>query len=167
MGGRQEVIVIGLISDTHGLLRPEIFTSLAGVDRILHAGDIGPDELLIELEAIAPVTAVWGNTDGWELRERLPEVARVEIEGVDCRVMHGHQLGSPTPEAIAERFPEAGMVVFGHSHQALIRRVGTVCTVNPGSAGPKRFRTVPTLAIARVEDEAVQVELISLERAQS
>ena len=143
-----------------------MFARFESVDQILHAGDIGSAELLIELEAIAPVTAVWGNTDGWKLRERLTEVARVEIEGVDCRVMHGHQLGSPTPEAIAQRFPDAGLVVFGHSHQALIRRVGTVCTVNPGSAGPKRFRTVPTLAIARAEGAGIEVELISLEPAQ-
>ena len=153
---------IGILSDTHGLLRPEVFDRLAGVDHILHAGDVGPAELLVELEAIAPVTAVWGNTDGWEVRDRVPEVARVELGGVRAVVVHGMQLGSPTPEAVAAAHPDAGLVVFGHSHRPVIRRVGSTLAVNPGSAGPRRFSLPVTLAVATVEGGRVEAELVEL-----
>ena len=139
---------IGLISDTHGLLRPGAFPLLEGVDHILHAGDVGPADLLVELEAIAPVTAVWGNTDGMELRSRLPEVARVELGGRTAVVVHGHQFGSPTPEAVSAAYPDASLVLFGHSHRAIVRRVGATLAVNPGSAGPTRFGLPVTVAIA-------------------
>ncbi len=153
---------VGIISDTHGLLRPKVFERFAGVEHILHAGDVGPAELLVELEAIAPVTAVWGNTDGWEVRGRCPEVARLELAGVSIVVLHGQQLGAPTPEKVAARYPDAGMVVFGHSHKAVIREVGSVLAVNPGSAGPRRFGTRPTLAIATLEGGRASAELVML-----
>ncbi len=153
---------IGIISDTHGLLRPEVFERFAGVEHILHAGDVGPADLLVELEAIAPVTAVWGNTDGWEIRQRCPEVARLELAGVRIVVLHGQQLGSPTPEKVATKYPEAGLVVFGHSHQAVIRQVGSVLAVNPGSAGPRRFRTTPSLALATLAEGRIDLELVEL-----
>lgn len=153
---------VGIISDTHGLLRSEVFERFAGVDHVLHAGDLGPVEFLAELEAIAPVTAVWGNTDGWEVRKRVPEVARVELGGVAVVVVHGMQLGSPTPEKAAEAYPEAGLVVFGHSHRAVIRRVGSVLAVNPGSAGPVRFSGPVTCALAEIGEGGVEVELVTL-----
>ncbi|MGI9181392.1 MAG: metallophosphoesterase family protein [Longimicrobiaceae bacterium] len=153
---------LGIISDTHGLLRPEVFEHFAGVEHVLHAGDVGPADLLVELEAIAPVTAVWGNTDGWEIRQRCPEVAQLELAGVRIVVLHGHQLGSPTPEKVAAKYPEAGLVVFGHSHQAVIRQVGSVLAVNPGSAGARRFRTTPTLALATLAEGQIDAELIEL-----
>ena len=115
---------LGLISDTHGLLRAQVFEVLAGVEHILHAGDVGPVELLDELAAIAPVTAVWGNTDGWDVRARVKEVAELELGGVRVAVVHGMQFGSPTPEKVAAAYPSAGLVVFGHSHRPLIRQVG-------------------------------------------
>jgi len=153
---------VGIISDTHGLLRPEVFEHFAGVEHILHAGDVGPADLLVELEAIAPVTAVWGNTDGFDVRTRLPEIARVTLGGVEIVVVHGQQFGSPTPERVAPAFPGAGLVVFGHSHKPVIQQVGKTLAVNPGSAGPVRFRTPPTLALAELGAEQTSARLITL-----
>jgi len=141
--------LLGVISDTHGLLRPEVFTHMAGVDHLIHAGDIGSLDLLLELEAIAPVTAVWGNTDGFDLRERLPAEAEIELAGIRIAVTHGHRFGSPTPALVSERFPSAALVVFGHTHEPLIERRGDQFIVNPGSCGPRRFNLPVTLA--RVE----------------
>jgi putative phosphoesterase len=149
---------VGILSDTHGLMRPELFEALDGVEHILHAGDIGSLDILAELEALAPVTAVWGNTDGWDVRGRVPEVAEVELGGVRVVVIHGHQLGTPTPAALAARYPDAGLIVFGHTHQPLIDQVGTVLTVNPGSAGPRRFRLPVSLALATMEEGSVDVQ---------
>jgi uncharacterized protein len=154
---------VGIISDTHNLLRPQVFDHFAGVEHILHAGDVGDADILLELESIAPVTAVWGNTDGWALRGRLPEVAHLEIGGVRVVVIHGQQWGSPTPQKAARAFPDTDLVVFGHSHQAVIDRVGSVLTVNPGSAGPSRFGVAPTLAVGVLEDGAATAELIEVE----
>ncbi|HEX8693225.1 MAG TPA: metallophosphoesterase family protein [Longimicrobium sp.] len=156
---------IGLISDTHGLLRAQVFEALAGVEHILHAGDVGPAELLDELAAIAPVTAVWGNTDGWDVRRRVQEVAEVELGGVRCVVVHGMQLGSPTPEKAAAAYPHAGLVVFGHSHRPVIRQVGATLAVNPGSAGRQRFRDPVTCAVAEIEGGRVAARLIELDPA--
>ena len=153
---------IGIISDTHGLLRPEVFEHFADVDQILHAGDIGPADLLVELEALAPVTAVWGNTDGGEIRSRVAEVARVQLAGVSAVVVHGQQFGSPTPERVAAAYPDARLVVFGHSHKPVIRQVGATLAVNPGSAGPIRFGVAPSLAIAEIRDGTCSANLITL-----
>jgi uncharacterized protein len=155
---------LGLISDTHGLLRPEVFSTLEGVDRILHAGDVGEPDILTELEAIAPVTAVWGNTDDLELRGRLPETADLELAGLKIRILHGHRFGSPTALAVGRANPDVGLIVFGHSHQPEIQRVGGVLVVNPGSAGPARFSLPITVAIAEVtasgEVDATHLELV-------
>jgi putative phosphoesterase len=153
---------IGIISDTHNLLRREVFDRFAGVDHILHAGDVGSPDILTELAVIAPVTAVWGNTDGFEIRRRVPEIARVELGGASVAVLHGMQLGSPTPEKAAAAYPEVDLVVFGHSHHAVIRHVGSVLAVNPGSAGPVRFRDPITCALGTIDEGRVSVELITL-----
>lgn len=143
---------LGVISDTHGLLRPEVFDAFAEVDHILHAGDIGSLELLAELEALAPVTAVYGNTDGFDLRNRVPRVARVELDGFDIVVTHGDQFGSPTPEKLNAAFPEAQILVYGHTHRPLLTIVDVVVTVvNPGSAGPRRFKIPPSVGILELE----------------
>ncbi len=143
---------LGVISDTHGLLRPEVFDAFAEVDHILHAGDIGSLELLAELEALAPVTAVYGNTDGFDLRNRVPRVARVELDGFDIVVTHGDQFGSPTPEMLNAAFPEAQILVYGHTHRQLLTIVDVVVTVmNPGSAGPRRFKIPPSVGILELE----------------
>jgi len=143
---------LGVISDTHGLLRPEVFDAFAGVDRILHAGDVGNLDLLTELETLAPVTAVYGNTDGSELRRTLPRVATLQLDGFDIVVTHGDQLGSPTPAGLNSIFPDAQIIVFGHTHLPLLTLVDVVVTVmNPGGAGPRRFNLPPSVGILELE----------------
>lgn len=143
---------LGIIADTHGLLRPEVFEVFSQVDHILHAGDVGPAALLAELEALAPVTAVYGNTDDWELRHRLPQVARVQIDGFEIVVTHGDQFGSPTPEAVHAAFPDAEIIVYGHTHRPVLTLVDLVVTVmNPGSAGKRRFELQPSVGIMELE----------------
>lgn len=143
---------LGIISDTHGLLRPEVFDVFREVDHILHGGDVGSGELLDELGAIAPVTAVYGNTDGWDLRARLPQVARLRLDGFDIVVTHGDQLGSPTPEKLNAAFPDAEIIVYGHTHKPLLTIVDQVVTVmNPGGAGPPRFGLPPSVGIMELE----------------
>ncbi|MFN7456996.1 MAG: metallophosphoesterase family protein, partial [Gemmatimonas sp.] len=108
--------IIGLISDTHGLVRPEVFEALAGVSQILHAGDVGPADVLAELGTIAPIRAVYGNTDAPgrpDLVERIEDV----IDGVRIVVTHGHELGSPTPPKLVGAYPSADVIVYGHTHQ--------------------------------------------------
>jgi putative phosphoesterase len=143
---------LGIISDTHGLLRPEVFDVFREVDHILHGGDVGSGALLDELGAIAPVTAVYGNTDGWDLRARLPRVARLRLDGFDIVVTHGDQLGSPTPEKLNAAFPDAEIIVYGHTHKPLLTIVDQVVTVmNPGGAGPPRFGLPPSVGIMELE----------------
>ncbi|MCC7131253.1 MAG: metallophosphoesterase family protein [Gemmatimonadales bacterium] len=143
---------LGIISDTHGLLRPEVFETFRDVDRILHAGDVGPEDLLVELEAIAPVTAVWGNTDGFDLRRRLPEVVETEIDGFRFLLLHGHQFGSPTPEVVNRAYPEAEVIIYGHTHRPLLTIVDQVVTVmNPGGAGRRRFDLPASVGIMELE----------------
>ena len=143
---------LGIISDTHGLLRPEVFEVFREVDHILHAGDIGPAALLDELQAIAPVTAVYGNTDGFDLRNRLPDVVETRIEGLDFVVTHGDQFGAPTPELLYEAYPDAEVIVFGHTHKPLLVTLDVVVTVmNPGGAGRRRFNLPPTVGIMELE----------------
>jgi uncharacterized protein len=143
---------LGVISDTHGLLRPEVFDAFEGVDHILHAGDIGTQEILSDLQALAPVTAVYGNTDGAELRRMLPQVGRLELDGFDIVVTHGDQLGSPTPNALHSVFPDAQIIVYGHTHRPLLTIVDVVVTVmNPGGAGARRFKLPPSVGILELE----------------
>lgn len=153
---------VGLISDTHGRLRPEVFRRFDGVDRIVHAGDIGPADLLIDLEAIAPVTAVYGNADGFDVRERVPEIAELDLAGLAVVVMHGHQLGSPTPEGLRAARPGADVIVYGHTHRPLVdESAGGALVVNPGAAGAARFGIPPSLGILTV-DGTPSVELFEL-----
>jgi putative phosphoesterase len=152
---------VGLISDTHGRLRPEVFDRLHGVERVLHAGDVGSADLLVELEAIAPVTAVWGNTDGFDVRERVDEVAEVELAGRRVVVVHGHRLGSPTPSRLRTAHPGADVIVYGHTHRPLVDEEGPGLVVNPGAAGAARFGIPPSVGILTLEDDAT-VELFEL-----
>ena len=143
---------LGVISDTHGLLRPEVFDAFAGVDQILHAGDVGSVDVLLELETIAPVTAVYGNTDGFELRSTLSKAATLQLDGFDIVVTHGHQFGSPTQAALNAAFPDAQIIVFGHTHRPLLTIVDVVVTVmNPGGAGARRFNLPPSVGILELE----------------
>jgi putative phosphoesterase len=143
---------LGVIADTHGLLRPEVFQVFEEVDHILHAGDVGKPEILIDLEAIAPVTAVYGNADPAELRSRLPQVATTELDGFAIVVTHGDQLGHPTPEKLHAAFPRAEIIVYGHTHKALLELVDkTVTVMNPGGAGQARFDLKPSVGIMELE----------------
>lgn len=143
---------LGVMADTHGLLRPEVFDVFGDVDHILHAGDLGPLALLTELETLAPVTAVYGNTDGFDVRARLPQVARIELDGFRIVVTHGDQFGSPTPETVQQAFPDAEILVFGHTHRPLLTLVDVVVTVmNPGGAGHRRFSLPPSVGILELE----------------
>lgn len=143
---------LGVISDTHGLLRPEVFDAFDGVDHILHAGDVGKPDILTDLEALAPVTAVYGNTDGTELRRMLPQVAMLELDGFDIVITHGDQLGTPTPEALHAAFPDAQIIIYGHTHKPLLTLVDVVVTVmNPGGAGARRFNLPPSVGILELE----------------
>jgi putative phosphoesterase len=155
-------VKIAILSDSHGLLRPGVFPLIEGVEAILHAGDVGPGELLLELEAVAPVTAVWGNTDDFDLRHRLPEVAEWEWQGKRIVLLHGHRLGVPTPSALAALYPEADLLVFGHTHRPLIERVGTVLVVNPGGCGHRRFGLPPTLILAELREDGMSAELLEI-----
>jgi putative phosphoesterase len=145
-------VKVGVISDTHGMLRPEVFDVFARVDHILHAGDVGGPDLLLELEAIAPVTAVYGNTDGFDLRARCPQVARVELEGQRVVVTHGDQFGSPQPDGLRMAFPDTEIVVYGHTHRPFLELYDYLVTViNPGSAGAVRFGIPPSVGILDLE----------------
>lgn len=151
-GREQGPVRLGLISDTHGLLRPEVFEAFQHVDRILHAGDIGPPDLLTALEAVAPVMAVWGNTDGFAIRGAVPEVVETELDGFRLVLVHGHQLGVPTPEGLCRAYPEAEIIVFGHTHRPLLTVVDQVVTVvNPGGAGHRRFDLPASVGIMELE----------------
>jgi putative phosphoesterase len=160
---------LGVISDTHGQLRPAVFDVFREVDHILHAGDVGPPALLDELQTIAPVTAVYGNTDGWELRGRLPPVATVELDGFTIVVTHGDQLGTPNPENLHAAYPDAEIIVFGHTHRPVLTLVDVVVTVmNPGGAGPRRFNLPASVGILELEPGIPpRGRLVELEAAKS
>ena len=153
--------VVGLISDTHGLLRPSVHSALAGVDLILHSGDVGGEEILIELRIIAPVHAVYGNTDDIHDPSLSQEVS-LEIAGMSVHVSHGHEVGSPTPEKLVERYSQ-DIVVYGHTHRQLVSRVGNQLVINPGAAGPQRFKLRPTVARLTIEDGKADVEIVALD----
>jgi putative phosphoesterase len=141
----REVYVVGVVADTHGLVRPGLAAALAGVQRILHAGDVGGAAVLEALSKLAPVDAVFGNVDD----PHDPSLARervVTLGGVTIHVSHGHELGRPTPELALARY--AGeVVVFGHTHRPIVvrDRTGRIA-MNPGAAGPRRFDLLPSVA---------------------
>lgn len=151
---------VGLISDTHGLLRPDVHRALAGVSMILHAGDVCGDEILDELNLIAPTQAVYGNCDEpWNAR--LVERLDLEIGGVRIHVSHGHELGRPKPSAVAAAY-DTDVCVYGHTHEQVIERVNERLIVNPGAAGPRRFDLVPCVAVLTIVDGRAEAALITL-----
>ena len=152
--------VVGLISDTHGMLRPEVHGALAGVELILHAGDVGGEAILDELALIAPVVAVYGNTD-YPGDPRLAASIDRDIGGVSIHVSHGHELGSPTPEKLLERYP-ADVIVYGHTHKQLVVRAAGRLVVNPGAAGARRFKLEPSVARLTIAGGTADVQLVSL-----
>lgn len=155
-----EPLVIGLISDTHGQVRPQVHEALAGVSLILHAGDVCGDEVLDELGLIAPVVAVAGNCDPPGDPRLVSRIERT-FGGVRVHVSHGHELGAPTPEKLLAAY-DADVIVFGHTHRQLVARVGGRLVVNPGAAGPRRFDLVPSVAILSIDAGHAEVELRAL-----
>ncbi|HEV7837805.1 MAG TPA: metallophosphoesterase family protein [Gemmatimonadaceae bacterium] len=151
---------IGLISDTHGLLRPGVHDALAGVALILHAGDVGGSGILDELRLIAPVRAVFGNTDPPGEPE-LAEKILMDLDDVSVHVSHGHECGSPTPERLADRY-DADVVVYGHTHRALVTKLDGRLFVNPGAAGPKRFNLTPSVARLTISGGNAEVEIVEI-----
>jgi putative phosphoesterase len=148
---------IGVISDTHGLLRPEAVASLRGSDRIIHAGDIGNPAILDQLNEIAPVTAVRGNVDraAWALK--IPETNILEVEGFSVYVIHILQSLDLKPEAAG-----FAAVVYGHSHVPKQETKHGVLYFNPGSAGPRRFRLPVTVGLLSLEEGKLQGRIVEL-----
>ncbi len=147
---------IGVISDTHGLLRPEALAALAGVDHIVHAGDIGSRAVLTGLEDIAPVTAVRGNIDRAAWARELPETAAVEIGGLWLYVLHDRERLDLDPEG------SFAAVITGHSHRPAMEERGGVLYFNPGSAGPRRWTLPISLGRLIVTGKGLDGELIEL-----
>jgi putative phosphoesterase len=149
--------LIGVISDTHGLLRPQAVKALRGVELIIHAGDLGGPEVLAALERLAPVQAVRGNVDRGEWAQALPLTRVVEVGGLKLYVLHELFALDLDPAA-------AGLagVIFGHSHRPHQERRDGVFYLNPGSAGPRRFTLPVTLAILTVEVNGLASEFIRL-----
>ena len=152
--------VLGIISDTHGLVRPDVHIALAGVELILHAGDVGGDEILTELALIAPVRAVFGNTDPPGL-PGLTQAIELAIGGVSIHVSHGHEVGSPTPAKLLERYA-ADVIVYGHTHRQLITRAAERLVLNPGAAGPRRFDLTPSVARLTIANGRAEAEVVPL-----
>lgn len=148
---------VGLISDTHGQLRARVLEVFDGVDVILHAGDIGHPDIITELAVVAPVHAVHGNTDSFELATQYAEIVRLTLEGVNVALTHGHRLGAPTPKLLRRNFPEADIVVYGHTHVPLVDDGEKPMIINPGAAGPARFKLKPSVAILELPARSVQL----------
>jgi putative phosphoesterase len=149
---------VGVISDTHGLLRPEAVAALDGVERIVHAGDIGSPDVLTALGRIAPVAAVRGNNDRGGWAAAIPETEVVEVGGVTLYVLHDlHELD------LDPRAAGFAAVIAGHSHQPRVEERDGVLYLNPGSAGPRRFRLPISLARLTVAGPRLRAELVTLE----
>ena len=151
-------MVLGVISDTHGLLRPEAVAALRGVDRIIHAGDIGGPEILAALAAIAPVVAVRGNNDRGPWSEALPHTQVVDAEGLLIYVIHDVAELDLDPAAA-----RLSAVVAGHSHRPGQQQRDGVLWFNPGSAGPRRFKLPIALGRLTIRAGAVRGEIVTLE----
>jgi putative phosphoesterase len=152
------VHTLGVISDTHGLVRPEALAALAGVERIVHAGDIGSREVLEALARVAPVTAVRGNNDRGGWARSIPETEVVEVGGVSLYLLHDlHELD------LEPRSAGFAAVISGHSHQPRIDERGGVLYLNPGSAGPRRFKLPISVATLTIEDRRVRAGLVTLQ----
>lgn len=149
----KEVSRIGVISDTHGLMRPEALKALRGVDRIIHAGDVGTGDILEQLERIAPVTVVRGNVDV----DELPLTASLELGGRKIFVIHIREEMQFDP-----RTAGFSAVIFGHTHRALVEERDGVLYLNPGAAGPRRFDVKPSVAILTADAKGLHAKLVPL-----
>ena len=146
---------IGIISDTHGMLRPEVVRAFEGVEQIIHAGDVGSMHVLEELEKIAPVTAVRGNIDSAAWARHLPRFEVVDVGGLYLHVLHN--LAELELDAAAGGF---AAVIYGHSHRQAQERRGGVLYFNPGSAGPCRFHLPASVGCITIEGSDISGEII-------
>lgn len=149
---------IGVISDTHGLLRPKALTALQGAEHILHAGDVGDPAILDTLRTIAPVTAIRGNIDEGGPCNHLPPTELLELNGRYIYMLHDVKKLDLSPEAAS-----ISAVVFGHSHKPLIEHRRNVLFLNPGSAGPRRFQLPVTVAWLHIEGDRLRALIVQLE----
>jgi putative phosphoesterase len=147
---------IGVISDTHGLLRPEAERALTGVNHIIHAGDIGRPEVVDALRRIAPVTAIRGNVDSGEWAHQYPDTNLVRLAGKSIYVLHDLKTLQADPAAGID------VIISGHSHVPKIDTIGGVLYLNPGSAGRRRFKLRITLATLEVTPEGMRPEIHEL-----
>lgn len=152
------MIRLGLVSDTHGLVRPEALEALRGVDRILHMGDVGTPEVLERLGEVAPITAVRGNVDKGAWARALPETEVVEADGLFLYLLHDIDRLDLDPEAAG-----FAAVLHGHSHRPRDATIRGVRYLNPGSIGPLRFRLPVALALATVRDGTLDVQPVVLD----
>jgi putative phosphoesterase len=150
-------LLVGVISDTHGLLRPEAIEALRGSDRILHAGDVGDPKILEALARIAPVTAIRGNIDTEPWARTLPETEVVEVGNISIYMLHNLSQLDLKPEAAGFR-----VVLYGHSHKPNIEEKNGVLYFNPGSAGPRRFHLPVSVGKLVIESGKVRAALIEL-----
>jgi putative phosphoesterase len=151
------VATIGVISDTHGLLRPEALAALRGSDYIIHAGDVGDPAILRELAQIAPVTAIRGNVDHGAWSRKLPTTDVLEVQGISIYVLHNLAELDLRPEAAG-----FAAVIYGHSHVPKPELKKGVLYFNPGSAGPRRFQLPVTVGRVTVKDGKVSGEIIEI-----
>ena len=151
---------LGLISDTHGFLDPKLTRIFRGVDHILHAGDIGPDHLIAQLEAIAPVTAVLGNNDNSPCFPLTKVVMVGELKFLVHHIVSPRTLTDALKERIASEKPD--VVVFGHSHKQFQERIDGVLFVNPGYAGKPRFSLERSEALLEADGKEMQVKFVTL-----
>jgi putative phosphoesterase len=148
---------IGIISDTHGLLRPEAERRLMGVDHIVHAGDIGRPEIIDALRRIAPVAAIRGNVDSGEWARAYADTKLVSLAGKSIYILHDLKTLLINPSA------KIDVIVSGHSHVPKIDKIGGILYLNPGSAGPRRFKLPITLATLEITPDGLRPEIHDLE----
>ena len=148
---------VGVISDTHGLMRPQALVALRGSELILHAGDIGSADILEALETIAPVTAIRGNNDTQQWAKHIPEAIDVTVEDVCIHMLHN------VKELSAKQSAAANVVIAGHSHRPLVERREGVLYLNPGSAGPRRFKLPISVATLSISGTNVRAHIIELD----
>jgi hypothetical protein len=147
---------IGLISDTHGLLRPQALAALQGVERIIHAGDIGNSGILDALARIAPVDAVRGNNDTGPWAQAIPERQTLHFDGIDILLLHD-------VKELRREIPAARVVIAGHSHKPQVAERDGVLYVNPGSAGPRRFKLPVSVGMLEIQGGNVVATIVELQ----
>ena len=152
---------IGVLSDTHNLLRPQILQLFQGVDCIVHAGDVGSADILVQLESVSRVYAVYGNCDRFPLTDQLKDREIINLQGVRTFITH---IGGK-PKEMRQFYPDlpgSRLVIFGHSHRASQIEDGGILFFNPGAAGPRRFSLRPTVGFIEINDGALEAKIVEI-----